>query len=218
MASNGEPDETNPFVAIFAAAKKEKTAARAAHRRYTADESRLLDETRWQLRTGGGIDMLLTYLNHRGDWATLWGGSLAKVKFFGDAYDPDYALGTQQELQLYTSEAIAGRQPFPGPIDIAITYRVGVDMSVETVPADDDMGQYLTWVLLEAIRTGDIQRLGVCRCGRFFIGRRATRKTCSVTCKRVAEDERAQKTKARNRRSQRRYADRHFGTREDARR
>ena len=199
-------------------AGRKKTRSGRAHRRYTTSESAALDEIRKDV-SGNGVPSLLSFLNHSGPWHELWSG-IERQRIAGEPFHDWAAVELQNDLRRQLQNIHAGRPPFSGPTEITLTYRAsneprrGGSWGVHAHVSGDDLSDFLQWALLEAVRTGAIERLRLCQqCGRAFMAKRKPRACPAPVCQQMLVTARRQRRKVAGREAQRVWAKKHLGSR-----
>lgn len=173
--------------------------SRKAHRRYTRSESDGIDRTRREL-TDSGLDSLIEFANHTGrPWRSLWSG-IGEWQINGEPFTEAGADELQANLSAALARVTRGRLPFDGPLDVTVTYYSNGRDVVLQGPQDDLEG-YLSWLLVEACRSGHAKRLKQCsQCGRFFVAERSRACYCSAKCQDAASNARRARERKRGRR------------------
>jgi hypothetical protein len=163
-----------------------------AHLTYTLAERAGQDRIRKEIRESG-LPTLLECANTP-DWSA-WSAAWPKIN--GDLFTPDTAADCRGVLCAWLDNLIAGTLSFSG-IRVTVDYAL-MHGCLESEGPQQDLGQYLDWLLCEAIRTGEARRIRKCpACGLFH-----TRK--SRFCSRRHGDRYRKETPARRRTYKREY-------------
>ncbi len=182
-----------------------------AHRRYTRAQEAGFDTVQREL-IGHGLQSLVAFANFAvRPWTLLWDG-VDTYRINGEAFTEAAANELQGDVRKRLSEVISGIFRLPvGGVDITLSYRYAAsDSQPKTVvayPPEDNLDQYLDWVLLEALRAGEATHLRQCAwCLIFFAKQRGTAKFCSDSCRQARHRD-------SNKAGQRAYRDRLFSPR-----
>jgi hypothetical protein len=135
---------------------------RNAHRRYTRAESQAIDHVRREL-DGGGLDTLIQFANHDArPWNTLWRG-ISTWQIHGEPFTEEEGNELQQSVRADLRRAVRGEWS-TGSYGIIATMTYWVSNNSVTVEGpQDNLDEYLTWLLVESIRSGKIRHLKHCR-------------------------------------------------------
>jgi hypothetical protein len=187
---------------------------RTAHRRLTSDQQRGFDRLRDELRESG-IQSLLAFANQTDrPWRDKWS---AFPRIDGDGFSEAGADELQGTVRAWLKDLIDGRLSLTMAV-VTTHYTLHAGTLTWDGP-QHDLGEYVLWLLCEALRSGQARQIHVCRwsvCDRpYFHGKG---QYCSPACQnrdwRRREDPTARR--ARNRADQARLRRGLFGARQHA--